>query len=180
MNTSWKLINKSSLFNNKYHRIENWVLRTHEGQIRDYSILKGYDFVVVVPITSDKKIIMIKQFYIAQLNYHLSLVSGFVDKKESPLQTAVRELKEETGFTSNDFICIGSNSKGKYITGNVYYYIALNAKYQYENKLTSSEDIKLDVMDFNLVHKILKRNQIKDVFIEIALYKAINFIDNAN
>jgi 8-oxo-dGTP pyrophosphatase MutT (NUDIX family) len=37
----------------------------------------------------------------------IELPSGYIDEDESPKQAAIRELKEETGYTAKDVISIG-------------------------------------------------------------------------
>ncbi|MBF0289677.1 MAG: NUDIX hydrolase [SAR324 cluster bacterium] len=58
------------------------------------------DAVIVIPrLNSSGRYIVIKQFRPPIGNYILEFPAGLIDAKETPEETAVRELKEETGYT---------------------------------------------------------------------------------
>ncbi len=56
--------------------------------------------VVVLPILSDK-IVMVKQYRYPIKSFSLELPAGHVKSSETPEECALRELKEETGYTAN-------------------------------------------------------------------------------
>ncbi len=56
----------------------------------------------VIPITPDNQIVLVKQFRKAVEEFLLEIPAGLIEHKEEPSQCAVRELKEETGYTANN------------------------------------------------------------------------------
>jgi len=62
---------------------------------------------VIVPVLNNGKIILVKQYRYPHNEIILELPAGKLDKGEDPLNCAVRELKEETGYTSNNIIKLG-------------------------------------------------------------------------
>jgi len=62
---------------------------------------------VVVPITSVGKIILVSQYRYPMNEVVIELPAGKLDKNEDPLLAAQRELKEETGYSSNKIIKLG-------------------------------------------------------------------------
>jgi ADP-ribose pyrophosphatase len=56
--------------------------------------------VVVLPVFSDGRILMIRQYRYAARDYLWELVAGRKDPGENLVQSARRELQEETGYTA--------------------------------------------------------------------------------
>lgn len=50
---------------------------------------------VIIPVTTDRKVIFVRQYRYAINDYLLELPAGLVDPGEDPETTAIRELKEE-------------------------------------------------------------------------------------
>jgi ADP-ribose pyrophosphatase len=56
--------------------------------------------VVLLPVFEDGRILMIRQYRYATRQYLWELVAGRIDEGESVKEAAIRELKEETGYTA--------------------------------------------------------------------------------
>ena len=56
--------------------------------------------VAVVPLLPDGRIVMARQYRIAVQEELLEIPAGLMDPGEEPLESAKRELKEETGYTA--------------------------------------------------------------------------------
>lgn len=72
----------------------------------DFSI----EAVTIVPIWHDyrneRRLVMIREFRPTINDYILDLPSGLIDKNESPIEAAKRELQEETGLILGKILCI--------------------------------------------------------------------------
>ncbi|MGK9477726.1 NUDIX hydrolase [Melioribacter sp. OK-6-Me] len=62
---------------------------------------------VVLPLKSNGKIIFVKQFRYPHNEFVIELPAGKLDKGEDPQKCALRELKEETGYSSEKVIKLG-------------------------------------------------------------------------
>ena len=62
---------------------------------------------VIIPYTSNNKIIFVKQFRYAISNFLIELPAGLIEKNESHKDTAQRELREETGYSAKKLSNIG-------------------------------------------------------------------------
>lgn len=62
---------------------------------------------VIVPLKSNGKIIFVKQFRYPHNEFVIELPAGKLDKGEDPQKCALRELKEETGYSSEKVIKLG-------------------------------------------------------------------------
>lgn len=62
---------------------------------------------VILPITSDNKIVLLKQFRPSLKKWILELPAGTIENNEQPIECAYRELAEETGFQANQLHSLG-------------------------------------------------------------------------
>ena len=60
--------------------------------------------VVILPILSDGRIVLIRQYRIAVEEELIELPAGTIETGEEPLITARRELQEETGYRANQLM----------------------------------------------------------------------------
>ncbi len=74
--------------------------------LREY--IKHPGAVVIIPILPNGNFLIEKQFRYPLHSVFFEFPAGKMDKGESPLQTAVRELKEETGYESGEIKYLGT------------------------------------------------------------------------
>ncbi len=73
-----------------------------------YYSLRCLDYVSVLAVTKDGKVLLVRQYRPAVERYTLELPSGHVENGESPEDAARRELLEETGFEAGKLENLGS------------------------------------------------------------------------
>lgn len=97
---------------------------------KPYHIIETDDGVVILAITKNKEVVLVKQYRPALKSYALELPSGGKDISESALYAATRELYEETGYKSSHFILLGSNFSimANRITGKNNFFLALETE----------------------------------------------------
>ena len=76
-------------------RVDDVQLPSGRKSVRE--IVEHPGSVVIVPVTSERKVLLIRQYRYATGRYLLELPAGLIDPGEHMLETAARELKEETG-----------------------------------------------------------------------------------
>ena len=71
-------------------------------------VLETSDWVTVVAVTTDERIVMVEQYRFGVGELTVEPVAGMVDPGEDSLCTAKRELTEETGFGGGSWRYLGS------------------------------------------------------------------------
>ena len=81
--------------------------RLPNGYIADLEVIKHPGAVLIVPFLNKNKIVLIKQYRPVINSYIWELPAGTLDKGESPLACAKRELVEEIGYKAAKWNKIG-------------------------------------------------------------------------
>jgi 8-oxo-dGTP pyrophosphatase MutT (NUDIX family) len=68
------------------------------GAGRDFVVVKAPDWVNVLALTPDGKLVLVRQFRHGINDFSLEVPGGVVEAGEVPVAAGVRELREETGF----------------------------------------------------------------------------------
>ena len=95
---------KKTVYKNKWFQIiDNHFIKSK----KNYFTINMPDSSVILPVTIDNEFIIIKQYRESLDDFSIELPAGFIDENEKPIDTAKRELFEETGYVSNDFQYLG-------------------------------------------------------------------------
>ena len=76
--------------------------------IDDFPWIRTRDFAIVVAITPEQQVVLERSYKHGPRRVAVALPAGFTEKGEAPLDTARRELREETGYEADDWRALGS------------------------------------------------------------------------
>lgn len=144
--------------------------------------------VVVLPLTRQKKTIVIVQPRVfTEEGIGVEIPAGYIDEGETPLEAAIRELREETGYVAKELIPLTSFYQDQGISGAMNHaFLALNCYKEGEQDLDKDEYIEYIECHYKDLKKLVNDGIIKDangiIAIEMARkvlsygYKARKFI----
>jgi len=101
MPTKPEILKRHTVARSRLFRADELHLRFSNGEERIYEKLvrgNGFGAVLVIPVLDDNRVVMIREYAAGIHDYHLALPKGAIDKGESALEAANRELKEEAGY----------------------------------------------------------------------------------
>ncbi|PGY11870.1 NUDIX hydrolase [Bacillus sp. AFS031507] len=132
------------------------------GEEKNFSYLDFAKGVCILPITADKEIICIKQYRHAIKSWQWELPAGMIDKEnDAPLETAKRELEEETGNKAEYWLDLGSFYPSPGSTSEEIYLFAATGLIATEQRLENSEQIELHKLTMEEVMTLIINGEFK-------------------
>jgi 8-oxo-dGTP pyrophosphatase MutT (NUDIX family) len=102
----WEKLRSEIIFKNPWLYLQKDTVITPTGEEGEYTLLVAKPFIIVMPVTAEGKILMIKQYRYPIAQQVIEFPSGGVDGTNL-LKDAKRELQEETGYISDDWTDMG-------------------------------------------------------------------------
>ena len=178
----WKVLKRKTILDRPPHvRVyqESVLLEDEQTVVPDFYRIECGDFVGVVAITPEEEIVLLRLYRHGVGERILEIVAGGIEADETPLEAAKRELLEETGCQTNEWISLGSYIEGpnKYFsTANLF--LALNVK-QVMEPLSGDLEIQTpERIPITVVRNFLKQQAFKTLPTTTALLLALNHLDS--
>ena len=165
---SEKLLNKGTWMNLRQERVQ----LPSGAIVPEWFILEFPDWVNVIAITEDGEFVMEDQYRHAIGETHYELVAGVVDPGETPLEAAMRELDEETGYGGGEwslFMKLSPNPTNH--TNYSYTFLATGVKKIREQHQESTEDIHIDLFTKEEVRELLDSGELIQALHAAPLWK---------
>ncbi|GAA0091655.1 NUDIX hydrolase [Paraclostridium bifermentans] len=126
----------------------------------------------IVAITDDNKVVLVRQFRKAIEKVLWEIPAGKLEQGESPKDCAIRELKEETGYSANNMKLIHKfyTSSG-FSNQKIYVYLATDLE-KGECCLDEDEFLELHEVNLNDAYEMINKNDIEDAKTSIGLLLA--------
>jgi ADP-ribose pyrophosphatase len=135
-------------------------------------VLESPDWVNVIPVTTDGKIVLVEQYRHGSDTIELEVPGGVMDKTDtSPVETACRELKEETGYEGENARIIGKVFPNPAIMSNSTYTVLVeNCRPVCEVSFDSGEDLITRLVSPEELPKLVSEGKIRHSIVVAALY----------
>jgi ADP-ribose pyrophosphatase len=87
--------------------VQRHVVRLPDGSLATREFIRHPGAVLILPLFDDGRVLLERQFRYPHRREFIELPAGKMDPGEAPLQTAQRELLEETGYAATDWKRLG-------------------------------------------------------------------------
>ena len=169
----WEILKRKTLHDFKLMQIEGKEVRSpRTGKSMDVMAVHFPAWVVVLALTAEQEVVMVNQYRHGSENVHLELPGGLVDPDDpSPLQTARRELLEETGYGSGDFRIMGECFPQPAILSNkCHFCLAMDVEFQRAQALDEGEDLEVVKIPMHDIPLKIHGNSINNGMCLLAFY----------
>ena len=125
-------------------------------------VLETVDWVNIVAITAEKKIVVVHQYRFGTGKISTEIPGGVLEEQESPQQAAMREMQEETGYTSSSWHYLGAVEPNPAFHNNLcHHWLAEGVRKTHAPMLDEGEDITVETLNFEEIRTAIKSGQIK-------------------
>ncbi|MGD9684738.1 MAG: NUDIX hydrolase [Candidatus Obscuribacterales bacterium] len=146
---------------------------TGEGErTHDFYVFHSGDWVNVIPITEDNRVVLIEQFRHGTENFTLEIPGGSVDMSDpDPLFAAERELLEETGYQAEEWTPLGTTHPNPAIQSNrCHTYLARNIRQVRTPVFNTTEEIAIRLVPVVEIPELIKTGVITHALVMVAFY----------
>jgi ADP-ribose pyrophosphatase len=161
---SWKTLSRETVLERgKFLRVEDHTVQLPDGRvIEQWPWIITPDFINVVALTDDNKMLCFRQGKYAIEGEALAPIGGYLEPGEEPLAAAQRELLEETGYEAYEWNDLGhyrvDTNRG---AGTAYFFLARQARQVTERNADDLEEQELQLLTRAEVEAALQRGDFK-------------------
>ncbi|MDH3251287.1 MAG: NUDIX hydrolase [Ignavibacteria bacterium] len=147
----------------KFLRAEDHIVQLPDGTtIEQWPWLVLPEYVNVIPETTDGKFLLFRQTKYAVGGVTLAPVGGYCEPGEDPGEAAVRELREETGYSAEEWIDLGHYVvDGNRGAGKAHLYYARGARHTSERSADDLEEQELLMLSRTQLRRVLEDGEVK-------------------
>jgi 8-oxo-dGTP pyrophosphatase MutT (NUDIX family) len=167
----WRVTSSSYVVDSEHLRLRKDRIELPDGRtIEDYYVKESRGFVVIFATTPDKRVILVRQYKHGIGKTLLELPAGAIDPGEEPLQTAVREFSEETGYsgTMEHVRTFCTDPTNADTVAHLFY--APNVQLAGKQNLGLGEDITVELATLDDLHAFVRDGTIDSVAHVASIY----------
>ncbi|MDD5347892.1 MAG: NUDIX hydrolase [Candidatus Omnitrophica bacterium] len=137
-------------------------VRLPNGFVTDIDVVRHIGAVLIVPLLSQEKVVLIRQYRPVIAEYLYELPAGTLAKKEAPGACARRELVEETGFAAKKLKRLGAIVPVPgYSTEKIEIFKA-EKLVKVKRRTEADEVIRVTIMSRSHIRQLFRRGALKD------------------
>jgi len=178
----WETLSRKTILNHsKFLTVESHVVKLPDGQvIPDWAWLIIPSAAIVLAVTENNKFLCFRQTKYAVEGTSLAPVGGMLEPNEKPIDAAKRELLEEMGYQSSDWVSLGSHildpNRG---IATMHLFLALNVKQVAEPNSDDLEDQELLFLSRDEIENALKAGEFKILAWSAVVAMSLNYINTS-
>lgn len=136
------------------------VINPRSGAVHKHLRMESLDWVNIIAITKNQKIVVIWQYRTGIQKISMEIPGGSVDEGEHHSVAAMRELAEETGYTSNRWTYLGSVEVNPATQNNLcHHYLAEDVEKTSDPEFDDGEDITVALYELGDIFNAIRSGE---------------------
>ena len=142
------------------------------GSEHDVFIIDSVDWVNVVALTPDDRLVMVEQYRHGTETVELEIPGGMIDREDvSPVVAGVRELREETGYEGENARILGRIFPNPAIQSNTCHTVLVEqCRLRHAVELDHGEDLITRLVPVADIPRLVGEGKIQHSLVVVALY----------
>ena len=142
------------------------------GREHDFYVLDSVNWVNIIALTPDQQLVLIHQYRFGSATVELEIPGGMMDPHETdPVTTAVRELREETGYEGENARVLGRIHSNPAILSNTTFTVLIeNCHRKHDTDFDHAEDLATELVPADAIPKLVAEEKIGHSLVVVALY----------
>ena len=138
----------------------------------EFHVLESPDWVNIVPLTPDQRVVMVRQFRHGIVDYTLEVPGGILDADdESPASAARREMVEESGYDSDRIERLGVIHPNPAIQGNrCHSFVAYDVTLRHVPTFDSTEETEVVLVPLAEIPDLIRDGRITHALVVVAFH----------
>lgn len=137
----------------------------------DFYVLTSRNWVNIIPVTSEGNVVLIEQYRYGTESVTLEIPGGIMNDAESPIQSARREMIEETGYDSDNIIPIGMNEPNPaFLRNKCFSFLALKSIQSAQTKFDEHENIHVRLTPLGEIPSLIRSGAILHSLVIVAFH----------
>ena len=169
----WKKVASKPVGDFRIFKIRSDIcINPRTGQEHDFFVLDAVNWVNVIALTPARELVMVQQYRAGSDTVELEIPGGMMDPGETdPVATAVRELREETGYAGKNARLLGKIFSNPAILNNRTYTVLIeNCLLQHAVDFDSGEDLTTRLVPATEIPQLVADEKIGHSLVVVALY----------
>lgn len=161
----WKIISSELKYDNKWISVTEHIVKNPAGNDGIYGVVNFKNYAIaILPLDEDYHTYIVGQYRFPMNEYSWEVPEGGGDKTISPLESAKRELLEETGLKAEEWILIQELHLSNSATNEIGYIYVAKKLSQHIAEPEETENITIKKIHFDELYQMVQNQIVKDAF----------------
>jgi len=167
----WKRTSTSPRGDFRIFRVrEDFYTHPDKDGERSFFVIEAHDWVNIVAVTAEDQVIFIRQHRPGIGEVRLEIPGGIIEPGEDPAVAAMRELREETGYSGDppELLCSTEPNPATH-NNRCFSYLVRNATLSHATDMDHDEVIQVEPHPFSGVAELIQSGELSHALLQLPL-----------